>query len=64
LRVKGYGIKHLRRDLYGDLYVQLNVEMPKAITRKQAEFLKRFEDSLDRTQYGDVNKFRRDYKLD
>jgi molecular chaperone DnaJ len=64
LRVKGYGVKHLRRDAYGDLYVQLNVEMPKNITRKQAELLKRFEDSLDRTQYGDINKFRRDYKLD
>jgi molecular chaperone DnaJ len=42
-RLKGKGMPVLRSTLTGDLYVQVEVETPQNLTRKQKELLKEFE---------------------
>jgi len=42
-RLKGKGMPILRSTLTGDLYVQVEVETPQNLTRKQKELLKEFE---------------------
>ncbi len=42
-RLKGKGMPTLRSRQQGDLYIQVEVETPKNLTRKQTELLKAFE---------------------
>jgi molecular chaperone DnaJ len=42
-RLKGKGMPVLRSKQQGDLYIQVEVETPKSLTRKQRELLKEFE---------------------
>ena len=42
-RLKGKGMPVLRSSQHGDLYIQVNVETPVNLTRKQRELLKAFE---------------------
>jgi molecular chaperone DnaJ len=42
-RLKGKGMPVLRSPLTGDLYVQVEIETPQNLTRKQKELLKEFE---------------------
>ncbi|NJM35514.1 MAG: molecular chaperone DnaJ, partial [Rhodomicrobium sp.] len=42
-RLKGKGMPVLRSALTGDLYVQVEIETPQNLTRKQKELLKEFE---------------------
>ena len=42
-RIKGKGMPVLRSKQQGDLYIQVEVETPKSLTRKQRELLKEFE---------------------
>ena len=51
LRMKGYGMKVLQKEAYGDLYITIKVETPKGLSSKQAKLLKDFEDSLSENQY-------------
>ncbi|MDO4156102.1 MAG: molecular chaperone DnaJ [Oscillospiraceae bacterium] len=46
-RLRGKGVKMLRRDARGDQYVTVTVEVPKKLTKKQKDLLKDFDDSLD-----------------
>ena len=46
-RLKGKGIKRLYRTERGDHYVTVKVEIPKNLTKKQAELLRAFDDSLE-----------------
>ena len=49
-RLRGKGMPVLRSKLTGDLYVQVEVETPQALTRKQKDLLKEFEKaSTDQT---------------
>ncbi|MEZ4357895.1 MAG: molecular chaperone DnaJ [Eubacteriales bacterium] len=41
-RMKGKGMKHLRTSKYGDLYVKVNVEVPKKLSNEQKQILERF----------------------
>lgn len=59
IRLKGYGMKVLRKDLYGDLYVVVNVETPKGLSSKQLKLLKAFEDSLSDSQYPQLKKYKK-----
>ena len=54
IRLKGYGMKVLQKDLYGDLYVIVKVETPKNLSNKQMKLLKEFEDSLSDNQYPQI----------
>lgn len=56
IRLKGYGMKVLQKDLYGDLYVIVKVETPKNLSNKQMKLLKEFEDSLSDNQYPQIKK--------
>jgi molecular chaperone DnaJ len=52
-RLKGKGMPVLRSTLTGDLYVQVEIETPQNLTRKQKELLKEFEKaSTDSTNPG------------
>ena len=42
-RLKGKGMPVLRSNLQGDMYIQVEVETPKNLTRKQRELLEEFE---------------------
>jgi molecular chaperone DnaJ len=44
-RLKGKGMPVLRSKQQGDLYIQVEVETPKNLTRKQRELLKAFEEA-------------------
>lgn len=46
-RLRGKGVKMLRRDARGDQYVTVSVEVPKKLTKKQKDLLRDFDDSLD-----------------
>ncbi len=46
-RLRGKGIKRLYRTDRGDHYVTVKVEIPKNLSKKQAELLKAFDASLD-----------------
>lgn len=46
-RLRGKGIRRLYRTDRGDQYVTVKVEVPKNLSKKQAELLKAFNDSLD-----------------
>lgn len=51
IRIKGYGVKSINKESYGDLYLNIKVETPKSLSSKQAKLLKEFEDSLSESQY-------------
>ncbi|MFZ5973805.1 MAG: molecular chaperone DnaJ [Bacillota bacterium] len=42
-RLKGKGIKHLNHNSYGDLYVQVNVQVPQKLTPEQKQALEQFD---------------------
>ncbi len=51
-RLRGKGVKRLRRSDRGDQYVKVNIEVPKNLNDNQKSLLKSFADSMD----GDDNK--------
>ncbi len=57
-RLKGKGIKRLQREGRGDQYVNLKVEVPKNLTKKQKDLLKAFEDSLEEKNYSKKKSFK------
>ena len=50
-KIKNCGIKDLRKNDRGDLYVKVVVEVPKTINREQKELLKKFADANEAKQY-------------
>lgn len=46
-RLRGKGVKYINRDVRGDQYVTVSVEVPKKLSKKQKELLKEFDESLD-----------------
>lgn len=57
-RVKGYGVKYLKKQAYGDLYVTVEIDTPQKLSKKQQDLLKAFEDSLVDKQYEKRKSFR------
>lgn len=49
-RVKGYGVKYLRKEQYGDMYVTVEIETPQKLNSKQQSILKEFEESVTAKQ--------------
>lgn len=43
-RLRNKGIPHLRSNARGDLYVKVNVEVPRRLTEKQKELIRQFEE--------------------
>ena len=50
-RIKGQGIPYLRGGGKGDLYVNVNVEVPKRLTEKQKELLRQFDGTVTGKEY-------------
>ena len=46
-RLKGKGIKRLRRSDRGDQYVKINIEVPKNLNKKQKELLQEYAKAMD-----------------
>lgn len=57
-RMKGKGIKYLRKEAYGDLYVQIVIETPKSLTSEQKSILQEFNKTLKNSQIPVITKFR------
>ncbi|MBP5657008.1 MAG: molecular chaperone DnaJ, partial [Clostridia bacterium] len=55
--LRGKGIKYVNSDKRGDLYVTVNVEVPKSLNSKQKEALQKFEDLCSGKNYEKKNKF-------
>ena len=50
-RLKGRGIKNLRRPDKGDHYVKVNVEIPKNLSKEQEKLLREFDKSVEQKNY-------------
>jgi curved DNA-binding protein len=44
IRMKGFGIKHMRGEGKGDLYVKIVVDVPRKVTEKQATLIRKLSD--------------------
>lgn len=56
-RLRGKGVKLLKRDTRGDQYVTVTVEVPKKLSKKQKELLKAFDDSLEGKNHSNRERF-------
>jgi molecular chaperone DnaJ len=59
LRIKGHGIKQLRREAYGDILVTIVVEVPKKLSAAQRDAVKRLADGMDENAYEKVRDFKK-----
>jgi molecular chaperone DnaJ len=56
-RIKGKGIKYLKREQFGDLYFTITIETPQNLTSSQKELLKTFNSTLSKSQEPKQKKF-------
>jgi len=56
-RLRGKGVRRLRRSDRGDQYVKVNIEVPKNLTKKQKDLLREFAKSVEES--GDVNHYQK-----
>ena len=56
-RIKGKGLKYLKKDAYGDLYVTVTVETPKKLTNKQKELLRELTETMTREQNPKIKSY-------
>lgn len=56
-RIKGQGIPNLRGTGKGDLYVEMNVEVPKTLSDKQKQLLREFEGTVTGKEYEQKKSF-------
>lgn len=57
IRVKGKGIKFLRKEGYGDMYIHIVIDVPKSLNLKQKNALKEAEAALTKVKYEQIDKF-------
>lgn len=55
-RLKNRGIQHLHGNSRGDLYVKVNIEVPRKLNEKQKELLRQFEEMTNGKEYNDQRK--------
>ena len=56
-RLKGKGMPVLQSRRYGDLYVEVNVEIPKNLNKKQINLLKEFEKETSKSNSPEANDY-------
>lgn len=61
-RIKGKGVKDLRKDAYGDMFVKIIVDIPKNLSLKQRSALKELNEVLAKAKYENVEKFEKTLK--
>lgn len=59
LKIKGKGVKDLRKTSYGDMYVHIVIDVPKGLNRKQREAMQEAQAALDKVTYDKIEKFNR-----
>jgi molecular chaperone DnaJ len=57
LRIKGKGVKDLRKNEYGDIYVHIIVDVPKSLNLKQRAILNEATSVLSGAKYEQIEKF-------
>jgi molecular chaperone DnaJ len=57
IRVKGKGVKNLRKDTYGDLYIHILVEIPKSLSGRQKAALSEAAAAMDKAKYDKIDRF-------
>ncbi len=57
IRVKGQGIQNLRGSGKGDMFVELNVEVPRKLSDKQKDLLREFEKTVTGKEYEQKKSF-------
>lgn len=62
LRVKGKGVKNLRKEAYGDLYVTVHIDVPKNLSAKQKAKLKEVSETLGSARYDKIEKYNKTLK--
>lgn len=55
-RMKNQGIVRINTQIKGDLYVTVNITVPKRLTNKQKDLLKAFQEELSGTEKGKKKK--------
>lgn len=55
-RLRNQGIQKLRSTSRGDLYVRVNIDVPKKLTEKQKQILRQFEAETDGKEYHEQKK--------
>jgi len=56
-KIKGKGVKYLRKDAYGDMYVKITVDIPKDLSLRQRATLKELGETLSKAKYENVEKY-------
>ncbi|HEY8390135.1 MAG TPA: molecular chaperone DnaJ [Clostridia bacterium] len=56
-KMRGEGMKLLRRDSYGDLYLKVIVELPKSLKGDQKELIKELHKSISGNQYEKAKEY-------
>lgn len=56
LRIRGKGI-HLRNGRKGDLFLNVSIEVPKNLSKKQQKVLKEIDEAFERKQYNKYKKY-------
>lgn len=59
LRIKGYGIKNLRNGSMGDLFVEVQIEIPKKLSREEKELYEKLSSKKEESVF---EKFKRSFK--
>lgn len=60
LKVKGKGVKDLRRNAYGDLMVTIKVDVPKNISNKIKKDARSYFEDIDKNgQYDEIDKYKK-----
>jgi molecular chaperone DnaJ len=62
LRVKGKGVKSLRKDSYGDLFVKIIVEIPKLSGMREKSEFKDFASKLEKLKFEKIDKFNKNLR--
>ena len=61
MRLKGKGVKNMRGDTYGDQYVQVNVSIPKKLSKKEKDLYTKLKELAEKESIFDQfkNSFKR-----
>ncbi len=59
IRVKGRGVKYLKKDAYGDLFIKVVVDIPKSLSMQQRNKLKDLEKTFEKANFDKVQKFKK-----
>lgn len=62
IRVKGKGVKYLRKDAYGDLYVKILVEVPVLSGIKEKHDFKEMSEKFSKAKYERISRFNKNLK--